>query len=388
MSVGILIFSYLGIHYGYLRPDKYVLYFSSIILSYITTATSYLIWKKEIKIAQSFIFLQLLLDLIVFTALLFASGGVENPFVSVFYLHAIMGGMLLEIGFSVAYLVLILGSIAYIQFLTINYLDLTSSYLFPTFLAQYFVAMASWLLARSLQRHLYLSLGKLNQLKIASERMDRLRSVGALTAGLSHEFASPLNTVKIQMERILRKDVRPSESDDHQIVMESINSCSEVLRKMNSVQLDSSVHASEKIVVKDLITEIVGVWKKDYPNFNVSIEIDAKSVLSLPVLNFTQMILNLLDNALESSSSDSEIKIVSVNNDKELTLQIQDNGSGFAPDAIARFGEPFNSTKVTGTGLGLYSSLLFMNSVGGTLEIKNLQTRGAMVEMIFPVGAG
>lgn len=387
MSIGLLIFSYLVIHYNYLRHDKYVLYFSSIIFFYITTATSYLIWKKEIKIAQGFIFLQLLLDLLIFTSLLFASGGIENPFASVFYLHAIMGGMLLEIGFGAAYLVLVLGAIAYIQFLSIEYLEFTSSYIFPTFLAQYFVAIASWLLARSLQRHLFQSLGKLNQLKIASERMDRLRSVGALTAGLSHEFASPLSAVKIQLERVLRKDVRPSESDDHVLMMESINRCSEVLKKMNSVQLDSSIHASEKIIVKDLVEEIVDVWKKDYPKAQVEMSIDPKATISLPVLNFTQVILNLLDNAHEASEETSFIQILSQGSEKELILSLSDNGSGFAPDVLARFGEPFNSNKVTGTGLGLYSSLLFMNSVGGTLEIKNqVKGKGSQVSMIFPAG--
>lgn len=387
MSIGLLIFSYLVIHYSYLRHDKYVLYFSSIIFFYITTATSYLIWKKEIKIAQGFIFLQLLLDLLIFTSLIFASGGIENPFVSVFYLHAIMGGMLLEIGFGAAYLVLVLGAIAYIQFLSIEYLEFTSSFIFPTFLAQYFVVIASWLLARSLQRHLYQSLGKLNQLKIASERMDRLRSVGALTAGLSHEFASPLNAVKIQLERVIRKDVKPSDSDDHELMMESINRCSEVLKKMNSVQLDSNIHASEKIVVKELIEEIVDVWKKDYPEAVVQMSIDPKAVLSLPVLNFTQVILNLLDNAHEASGETSLIQILTHRSEKELTLSLSDSGSGFAPDVLARFGEPFNSNKVTGTGLGLYSSLLFMNSVGGTLEIKN-QTpeKGSKISMIFPAG--
>jgi two-component system sensor histidine kinase RegB len=381
MSFGILIFAALGVRYDFLRPDKYVLFFSSIIISLTITATSYFIWKKEIKISQSFIFLQLILDLFIFTALIFASGGIENPFTSVFYLHAILGGMLLPVGFSTAYLFFVLLSIAYVQFLTIEHLDFTSSQLLPIFLAQYFVTMASWFLARSLQRHLILSQEKLNQLKIASERMDRLRSVGALTAGLSHEFASPLNTVKIQLERIKRKDQRPSESDDYQVLMQSLDRCSDVLKKMNMVQLDSSLHGFEKIQVKELVTEIVGVWKGDFENTGVEINIDHKFALSLPVLNFTQVILNLLDNAVEACTQDAAIFIHS----QEDALVIEDNGSGFSQDVLMRFGEPFNSNKTTGTGLGLYSSLLFMNSLGGTIEIKNkTSSSGAVIALIFP----
>jgi signal transduction histidine kinase len=101
-------------------------------------------------------------------------------------------------------------------------------------------------------------------------------------------------------------------------------------------------------------------------------------------INFVQSFFNLLDNAAEVTKQSDEITIKIVKDDNVMRLIISDKGPGFSNEVLERIGEPFNTTKEKGTGLGLYSTQLFMNSIGGALHIRNEIDQGSSVELTFP----
>jgi signal transduction histidine kinase len=108
--------------------------------------------------------------------------------------------------------------------------------------------------------------------------------------------------------------------------------------------------------------------------------------VKVPELNFAQMFLNLLDNAFEASVN-AKIRIEITESANALLVQVRNSGSQFAKDVLNRFGEPFVTTKSTGTGLGLYTALLFMQSLGGAVKLTNstkTPTPEAIVELYFP----
>lgn len=382
MLLGIIILTYLGLRHDFLRPDKYILFFSVSTLAFITTITTYSLWRKEIKITQNFIAGQLIIDLVLFTGILISTGGMNNPFSAVFYIHAFVGGMLLNFYPGLIFLVFVILCTAYTQYLSLIHLGFSSSYQSLVFISQYFVVIASWTMAQSISRQLGFNQRKLEKLKTASERINRLRAIGALTAGLSHEFASPLHTAKARLERAIKRS--SEENEDIKTALIAIEECSQILKQMNSSQLDPRNYEYQEVEIAGLVEEIVSIWKQDFSDITVEINIQATQ-LKIPILNFTQSFINTLDNAYEAMGTDKVIHIASIQTQEDFIVSIEDNGPGFSNQVLARFGEPFNTNKESGTGLGLYTTLLFMNSLGGSLTVMNKKIKGAIVEMRFPI---
>jgi nitrogen fixation/metabolism regulation signal transduction histidine kinase len=65
-------------------------------------------------------------------------------------------------------------------------------------------------------------------------------------------------------------------------------------------------------------------------------------------------------------------------------LAVQDNGSGFPPDILARAFEPYVTTKARGTGLGLAIVKKIVEEHSGSIEIRNLEPTGAEVAILLP----
>lgn len=218
------------------------------------------------------------------------------------------------------------------------------------------------------------------QAQIIIERQDRLRAIGALAAGFSHEFASPLNSAKIRLERACRE--QPTE--DITEALEAVKDCETVVHQMNSSQIDSRHFAFREVILADLLKDIVDSWREEHPETSVQFRIEDRSSDLIPPINFAQAVLNLLDNA-EEAAPEKEINVTLRCSNERFHLYVSDQGPGFIASVLARFGEPFVTTKAAGTGLGLYVSHLFCQSLGGSLTIRpSKELCGAEVHLEWP----
>jgi two-component system, sporulation sensor kinase A len=68
-----------------------------------------------------------------------------------------------------------------------------------------------------------------------------------------------------------------------------------------------------------------------------------------------------------------------------VIIRITDSGKGIAPDHIAKLGEPFYTTKETGTGLGLMVSYNIILSHKGRINISSELGKGTIVEVVLPL---
>lgn len=255
---------------------------------------------------------------------------------------------------------------------------------FPYLLSQLAIPLVTYLIARSFGSFLNTHQERLLALTLKNERLDRLRALGSLSAGFSHEFASPLQNAKLRLKRIAHTSQLTS-ADDLSECMESIQDCENVLRKMNLSQLNFSAQDFETVKLKTVTEETLETWKEASPHISINFQAEEGSV-RMNKINFAQVLLNLLDNAGEASDFSGEIGITMRKENSFLVLSIKDSGQGFSQDILERLGEPFNTNKVKGTGLGLYSTFLFMSSVGGHLKVNNLPSKGAEVALYFPSG--
>ena len=329
--------------------------------------------------SENLTFLCLSIDLIWFSILFwllvqFGQFHAEN----IYFIHAILGAILLTGRKSILFYLLIASCLFIIQMYQYNY--------FPQnqFLFNQFILFSVWRITSSVSKYVLSQREQLSQLKIHTEKMDRLRAVGALTAGFSHEFASPLNTIKLRLNRIARKT--QDFSDDTVAALDAVDSCEKVIKQINSSQVDKRDLLFQSVNLEKVIHEIIESWKQDHPEARVNIKSMVKIPYSIkiPLINLSQGLLNILDNAYESDFQSEIILEVEILENR-LMISITDSGEGFSKDVLDRFGEPFVTTKKEGTGLGLYSFHLFAQSIGGSVSIENLNPRGALVRFTSPL---
>jgi len=98
--------------------------------------------------------------------------------------------------------------------------------------------------------------------------------------------------------------------------------------------------------------------------------------------------LNLIINAVEAMPQGGGLTIVSALRDNWLTIDVQDTGTGLAPDEAARIFEPFYTTKADGTGLGLAVSYGIIQQHGGRIEVKSApatEGSGTTFTVLLPI---
>jgi two-component system sensor histidine kinase RegB len=376
--------------YGFLDRATMPIFIGIVSLLLIFNLMTYLfVVERKKLISPLFICFQLTFDLVVLSGLLTVTNGYENPFIGLFLLNVSLGGILITGRLSWPFLALthtILLAMQ-IQFVHANDLEIQRKFI-EIFAISHLLIFSFWIVMRSLGSYFEQQTESQLTAKINLEKQDRLRAVGALSAGFSHEFASPLNAAKLRLERLSRQlntKTSVTTADELENINEAlaaINQCEQVIHQMNSSQLDTRDFQFKMVNGKDLLDDIIDSWLEDHPAQKVIRQIQDKIVIQVPPINFAQVVLNLLDNAFEASSGKEITIYFNCLNDKYV-LQVMDQGSGFAAEVLKRMGEPFVTSKKTGTGLGLYVSQLFIQSLSGEIKINN-KNIGASVELIWP----
>ena len=332
--------------------------------------------------------IQLGADILGLSALLILTGGAWNPMVPILLVHTVLGALLLEGRLGLTFFGLLLASLVLIQ--TNGHIPpglsgalVPASILFP---AQIVVALVFWILTAWLSRtldHFKIWFAETEERKT---RIDRLRAVGALAAGLSHEFATPLNTAQLKLTRLARKHAL-GDDEDLLTAAEELNRCGDILRHMAGSQLHPDRLPLEVVDLDALVRQVYESVASVYENATIRLLADGrgpKPVL-VPTVAFSQALINLVDNSIESGGHEGEVEIVVQRNGTRVELSVQDRGSGW-PEVVRRhLGEPFVTTKSEGIGLGLYYVHSLAEAIGAELTLGDREFGGAVAKISLPI---
>jgi two-component system sensor histidine kinase RegB len=335
-------------------------------------------------------FLQLAADVVGLSSLLALTGGAWNPMLPILFVHLGMGALLLEGRLSLMLFLLMLGCIATNQayaHIPVGLADslLPARLLFP---AQYLVAGVFWILTSWLSRTLNSLQSHYLAASVRKTRIDRLRAVGALAAGLSHEFATPLNTAKLKLARLGRtQDLR--ENRDLATAAEALDRCEDILRRMTGSQLEPEGLSFEAVDVADLVQRVCGSASgtgRSGAGGRISFARVGRGprLALIPSIAFSHAILNLIDNARESTPDDQAIDVVVSGRVGRVEVSVLDRGSGWPEVVRKHLGEPFITTKQEGVGLGLYYVHNLSEAVGAEFSLEDREHGGAIARISLP----
>lgn len=369
-----------GFTFKYLDRATMPIYIGVLGCVFLFNLFSQLFWVERKKHLTEFaVFFQLVFDLFALVVLLVLSGSLSNPFFAVFCLNASLGAILVSGALGWSFLALTHLSVFLMQIIYMTDHSLGASETVQIFVIHILI-LSFWVVMRSLGKYLE----KINQAQslhlVMAEKQDRLRALGALSAGFSHEFASPLNAAKIRIERALRES---PEDSNMKAAVDSLNSCETVIHQMNLSQMDARSFKAKDVHVLEIMEDIIESWKEENTSSHVSLSCEGLAVIQVPVMNFAQVVINLLDNAAQAGG-DQKIEVHFSQNSGINELSFRDYGAGFQASVLNKIGEPFVTNKAQGTGLGLYITQIFAQSLGGDLKIENLSV-GSLVSIKWPM---
>lgn len=344
--------------------------------------------KRGIRGTPLHLLLQLSVDILALSALLILTGGAWNPMVPILLVHSVLGALLLQGRLGLFFFGILIGCLGLIQMNSHIPPGLAGTLVPATILfpAQIVVALVFWILTAWLSESLDNMKGLFAATQVRKTRIDRLRAVGALAAGLSHELATPLNTAQLKLKRLAR--TRDLENDaELGAAIEELERCGSVLRHMAGSQLQPDRLSLEIIDLDALVRQVCASVEGVHEGATIRFLGDGrgpKRVL-VPTVAFSQALINLVDNSIESGGAEGEIEIVVQRSGSHAELSIQDRGSGW-PDVVRRhLGEPFVTTKPEGVGLGLYYVHSLAQAIGAELTLEDRDFGGAVARISLPL---
>ncbi|RZA27094.1 MAG: HAMP domain-containing histidine kinase [Proteobacteria bacterium] len=338
------------------------------------------------------LFAQVSVDLLALCSLLVMTAGCHNPFSSLVFVSAILGPMFLSNRQSFAYLTMTAVGLTtvclYTEPLLMNAMGhQVSPYL--TITAKVIVLYMLGLLTLWLKACLDRSQQRFERLYKQRQRLNNFRAVGVVAGQLSHELSTPLNTLKLMIDKLERRPGAESFAE-LRMAKSALSQCERTVRNLFDCGVDAGSLSFKETEIADFIRSICEKWQKDFPDVKLLLEVDhaAESIqYNLPVTPFAQTVMDLLDNAMDASTDDHEVEInVAIASVSEgLNISISDKGTGLDEAIRDRIGQPFVSTKPAGTGLGLYNAQSLLEALGGSLGLSSRSGGGTRVQMVLPL---
>ena len=221
------------------------------------------------------------------------------------------------------------------------------------------------------------------------ERADRLSILGEITAGIAHELNTPLANI-LGFAELLKDDFGGDNkiaADLNKIIDNAIFS-REVVKKLMFFACEMPQEMKQVNIVpsiKNALTLLDATFKKEDVKYIVKIEED-ELLLKADTIQLTQIIFNLIINAIYFSPKNGLVIIEALPSKKHIILKIIDQGTGLSEEALDKVFQPFFTTKPTGEGSGLGLSVVhgIVASHKGSITVENNTDKGATFTVKLP----
>lgn len=226
-------------------------------------------------------------------------------------------------------------------------------------------------------------------LKRQMERADRLSILGEITAGISHELNTPLASI-LGFAELLKNDLSNDKRhlEDLDKIIQNAIYTREVVKKLMFFACEMPREMQQVNIVpsiKNAITLLDASFKKADVKYIVKIE-EEKLFLRADTIQLTQILFNLIINAIYFSPKGGLITIETYQSKKDIIFKISDEGSGLPEETLEKIFQPFFTTKPTGDGSGLGLSVVhgIVASHGGSITAENNVEKGATFTVKLP----
>lgn len=221
------------------------------------------------------------------------------------------------------------------------------------------------------------------QTKLQIEKLD---ATYRLVRTLAHEIRNPLTNIGLSLEGIMDKNMDEAQIPYIDIIKRGSKRINDIISEL--LQSSKAIELKPELVdLNVLIEEVLSIAQDRMELKNIQADI---SLLQFPVVKtldkekFKIAILNLVVNAIEAMDKEKGLLTVALTKNIDQTvILIKDNGSGIKEDELKKLFEPYFTTKKTGMGLGLVSTLNIIKSHKANIEVESKVGVGTTFKVVF-----
>jgi two-component system phosphate regulon sensor histidine kinase PhoR len=231
----------------------------------------------------------------------------------------------------------------------------------------------------------------LKQKKVSEMKMDFINN-------MTHEFKTPVSTIMIASEALKDKEIAEDKSRVERlaniIFEENQRLGSHIERVLNIARIEKNDFRLDirPLDVNEMVTTVLDSMSLKLQKHNViaNLNLDAtNATIEADELHFSNVLYNLIDNAIKYSPETPEITISTANKDNNVVIRVADKGIGMNRDQQAKIFEQFyriptgNLHDVKGFGLGLSYVNTIVKRLNGTISVKSEREKGSEFELKF-----
>lgn len=212
------------------------------------------------------------------------------------------------------------------------------------------------------------------QLRATQHRMlhlDRLSTLGRLTAGITHDLRNTLGGLTLLESLFEAQNVSPRLMAPLRVGVSATRHLMSTLSTLHQFAGGKLALREEAIDVAEVVRDalvLAGLEMEQRRSRCVTSVAEGLPPVRCDRARIVQVLVNLVRNAMQSTDTPQTIRVEVWSEDGGVAIAVQDEGPGVAPGIESRLFDPFESTKGDqGLGMGLYMCRLIMEQHGGTI---------------------
>jgi len=235
------------------------------------------------------------------------------------------------------------------------------------------------------------SLSEVQSQQQAMLHLERLGSIGRLSAGVTHDLRNVMVGLRAAEWELAQKELAPGLRQLLEIGLNHIDNLLRTLQMLREYARQGALEvASDLCDPAAVVRDAVALSRMDltFRRRRVSAEVEPGLLpLRGDRQKLVQVLLNLVRNALQASADDGEVVVRARRCGAGLELAVEDRGPGVSAALRERLFQPFVSGRgEEGLGMGLYMSRLIVDAHGGRIAVSDRPGGGARFEILLPGG--
>ncbi|MFZ2452039.1 MAG: ATP-binding protein [Methylovulum miyakonense] len=377
--------------------------------------------QAEEPVNETEIFIQLIMDVVAIAALLYLTGGASNPIIWVFLLPVIITAIMLP--HSYAWYMVIITTSMYTVLMAfniplpaiephspnphllhsgVNYDALQQAHALSDkhyFNLHIFGMWFGFVFSAGLVAFFVVELAialRIQERNLAEARENALRdervvALGTLAASAAHDMGTPLGTIAIVTHELEQEYPEHRFPDLHEktlIMKQEIERCKAALSVMSASAGELRAESGRVILFVEYIDEVIKQWRTHKAsaklNFIIDPDVDTDAKI-IAERTLTHSIINILNNAAEVSPVEKGIELHANWDLQQAVIKIRDFGVGLPAEVLEFTGKQPVVSKKHGLGVGLFLTYSTIQRLGGKINLYNLDSGGACVEITIPL---
>jgi len=227
----------------------------------------------------------------------------------------------------------------------------------------------------------------------ATIESERLASVTLLAAGVAHEIGNPLNSLHIHLQ-LIDRELRGLPEDKRGKLKEYIKVARDEVNRLDAIvtqflrAVRPQAPSLELGSINDVAREALGFLQQELKNRDILVEEELAPGLPQILYDRSQLkqaFFNVIRNAMQAMGKGGILHVSTGATSDHVVVAFRDTGGGISEQNLSKLFQPYFTTKLEGSGLGLMIVQRIVRDHGGQIEIESNVGKGTTVRILLPL---